>query len=156
MGHRMMMTPWHGARAIDRMARDVERAFWGCGPGYGGTTRMARSATPVWQWDRSDDGWSVTVELPGYEQDEVAVDLDGRQLSVVAEHRAEVEVPSEDEDDETTRVEEQVTERRSLKLRLPEGIDEAEVSASLKAGLLRIALPKATPVDTSRRIDLND
>ncbi len=80
-----------------------------------------------------DDAFVLTVDMPGFERDEISVAWDDGRLNVSAEHVDEAH-------------ERRKTYHRTF--RLPKEIDVDEISASYRNGVLEVTLPipvSATP-----------
>ncbi|WP_435194764.1 Hsp20/alpha crystallin family protein [Natronomonas sp. EA1] len=73
-----------------------------------------------------DDAFVLTVDMPGFEREEISVTWDDGQLNVAAEHV----------DDAHDR---KKTYHRSF--RLPKDIEESEITASYRNGVLEVTLP---------------
>ena len=94
--------------------------------------------------DRNGD-YVVTVDMPGFDRNEVSVSLTDQQLTISAE--SELDAPQE-ELEFIRREREHKSAKRTIAL--PEPVDEDAVSATMKNGVLTILLPKvstATPRD---------
>ncbi|MDS0241955.1 MULTISPECIES: archaeal heat shock protein Hsp14 [Haloferax] len=93
----------------------------------------------------------VTVDLPGYEKEDISLSVANRTLTVDAtreldEERAEGEYLRRERRHESA--------RRTI--RLPESVDEDGASASYHNGVLTVTLPKRdVEPDDSRRIDID-
>jgi HSP20 family protein len=88
--------------------------------------------------EETDDGWLVTARLPGVAPDEVAIDVDDRELCVRAKSEAEVNAEAG--------VQAEGSRRRSFEYRLtiPGDVDPEKVDATMDHGLLKIRLPRST------------
>jgi HSP20 family protein len=82
------------------------------------------------------DGWEVLVRLPGVAPEEVAVELDDRELCVRARSEAEVNADQGIPGGFTIRAFEH-------RIELPSPVDPDRVDAVMDHGLLRIRLPRA-------------
>ncbi|MEU8372031.1 Hsp20/alpha crystallin family protein [Micromonospora sp. NPDC048894] len=95
-----------------------------------------RGVSPDVELTEVADGWQVTVRLPGVAPEEVAVELDDRELCVRARSEAEVNadqgIPGG-------------VETRSFEHRvdLPSRVDPDAIDAVMDHGLLRVHLPRA-------------
>jgi HSP20 family protein len=82
------------------------------------------------------DGWEVIVRLPGVAPEEVAVELDDRELCVRARSEAEVNadhgIPGGFE-----------TRGFEYRVDLPSRVDPDRIDAVMDHGLLRVRLPRA-------------
>jgi len=124
----------------------IERAMDVLGDQFG----VAAGTVPT---DVVDDGDSFLVhaELPGYDSEDIDVQLaEGRTLTVSAEHS---------EDSETTDGRYVQRERRQQSLSrtvtLPEAVTESETAASYEDGVLTVTLPKATSDEDGTSIPVN-
>ena len=90
----------------------------------------------------SGDEFVVTADLPGFDKDDIEVQIRGDTLSIEAEH---------DEDRKQELADSYVRRERrhssvSREITLPEPVDESESQASYENSVLRIELPKARQV----------
>ena len=96
----------------------------------------------------SDKQFTVTLDVPGFQREDIELELKDRHLYVAGQRRTK-------EFSESDRVLRQ--ERRFGKFQrafsLPEGIDEQQVSARVADGVLEIVLPKSAVM--SRKIAIN-
>ncbi|WP_446212385.1 Hsp20/alpha crystallin family protein [Micromonospora sp. IBSANI012] len=96
--------------------------------GRGGTSDVELTETA--------DGWEVVVRLPGVAPEEVAVELDERELCVRARSEAEVNadhgIPGGFE-----------TRGFEYRIDLPSRVDPDAIDAVMDHGLLRVRLPRA-------------
>ncbi|MEH0824465.1 MULTISPECIES: Hsp20/alpha crystallin family protein [Micromonospora] len=83
------------------------------------------------------DGWEVVVRLPGVAPEEVAVELDDRELCVRARSEAEVNADHGIPGGFTTRGFE-------YRVDLPSRVDPDRIDAVMDHGLLRVRLPRAS------------
>jgi HSP20 family protein len=91
-----------------------------------------------------DDAVVVTSELPGAKADDVQIDLQDNVLTISAQRRLEA-------DDDTWLTRERSNIRFSRSVQLPFQVDEQQVEARLRDGVLRVALKRAA-ADKPRRI----
>lgn len=101
--------------------------------------------------DLADEGdaFVVTVDVPGYETDDLDVRLTGETLRVSGERERTVE----DEGREYVRRERR-TDSFSRQVRLPEPADPDDVEARLRNGVLTLRIPKVEPGEGARSIDI--
>ncbi|WP_049927211.1 Hsp20/alpha crystallin family protein [Halopiger goleimassiliensis] len=95
------------------------------------------------------DAFVVTVDVPGFEPDDVAVRLTGERLLLSGERDRTVDAA----DDRYLRREREVASF-SRRLRLPEPVETDEIEASLEQGVLTVRLPKRKLGAESRRIEI--
>jgi HSP20 family protein len=104
------------------------------------------AALPACEVEEREKEYRMAVELPGYEEGEIGIELAGDFLTVKAEHREEKEEKS---------AERHYTERRygsaTRSFRLPPDVDREGIRASAKNGLLTITLPKKESSGTEKR-----
>jgi len=96
------------------------------------------------------DAVVVVADLPGYDTDDIEVQLtDERTLRLVAERETE----SEESDEDGVYVRRERT-RESVErtIPLPEAVDDGETSAAYENGVLTVTLPKQTRDEDSRSI----
>lgn len=106
--------------------------------------------TPSLEVSETDDEFCVKAELPGMDEKDIEVSLDGRELTVHGEKKREHEEKKRDY------VVSEVSYgefRRSIQL--PEGVDRDKVKAVFKKGVLTLTLPKTEQGKTlHKRIDV--
>ena len=98
-----------------------------------------RGGMPRVDIEDAGDGFVVTADLPGFEKDDIAVQIRGDTISIEAEHDDE---RKQELADSYVRRERRHTSV-SRDITLPEPVDETESNASYENGVLRIELPKA-------------
>lgn len=100
--------------------------------------------------DLADRGgeFVATADVPGFEKDEIDVRVTGDTLSIEAEREEEREA-----EDETYIRNERRSQSMRRSIRLPEPVEEEDVSATYQNGVLTITLPKHEP-DTGRSISI--
>lgn len=87
---------------------------------------------------QTESGWTVTAALPGVAPEEVAIDLDDRELWIRARTEAEV--------NEEIGLGPGGSQKRSFEYRvaLPSQVDADQVDATMDHGLLTVHLPRTT------------
>ena len=95
-----------------------------------------------------DDEFIVTVDLPGFQRDDVELRVTDHTLRIEAEREESVE---EEEGQYLRHERRHESTKRSV--RLPEEVDKEGVQARMKNGVLTITLPK-TEVEESRAIEI--
>ncbi|WP_148416020.1 archaeal heat shock protein Hsp14 [Haloferax sp. KTX1] len=129
------------SRQFDEMGRQFDRS---------GMMAQVRHEMAIDVTDH-DGEIVVTVDLPGYEKEDISLSVANRTLTVEATR----ELDEERADGEYLRRERRHESARRT-VRLPESVDEDGASASYHNGVLTVTLPKrdAEP-DDSRRIDID-
>jgi HSP20 family protein len=106
-----------------------------------------RGGSPDVELRQTDGGWTVVARLPGVAPEEVALELDDRELCIRARSEAEVnrdlDVPGE-----ASR-----TRAFAHRVRLPAPVDADQIDAVMDHGLLTVTLPRA-PRPTRRTITI--
>jgi HSP20 family protein len=95
-----------------------------------------------------DDEFVATVDLPGFERDDVEIEVTDHTLRIEAEHEDAME---ETEEQYLRRERHHESMRRSI--RLPEEVDKEGVKARMKNGVLTITLPRLE-VEEARTIEI--
>lgn len=128
---------------LDRLFRQMSRQFetaaqaWQRGDPVAALAGGSLSVDVV----ETDETFRVTVDLPGYEQDDVDVRISDRTLSVTAEReRTDTE--------ETARYVRKERQHGTVEreVRLPAAIDAEAVSAEMAHGVLTVTVPKSADV----------
>lgn len=98
----------------------------------------------------TDSEYEVVADVPGFEQEAIDVTFADGALQI----RADSDVEYEDEEGEYLRRERR---KRSLSrsIRVPGPVEEDSISAELSNGVLRVTLPKRSPDDSGKRIEIS-
>ncbi len=112
--------------------------------------RVAEFFSPSSQAATTKDAYEITVELPGVEEKDIAVEVHGDQVTITGEKRAEREETGKD-----YYFSERSFGRFRRAFRLPADADAAKISATNKDGVLTVAIPKLKePASQAKRIDV--
>ena len=96
--------------------------------------------------ERYDDEYVVVVDIPGFETDEIDVRINDGVLTITGTHDADG-----DDDAVRNRRHRRVHER----VRIPSDVDEDEVSASYRNGVLEVHLPSTEALtEEGRRVEI--
>ncbi|MDH3627854.1 MAG: Hsp20/alpha crystallin family protein [Acidobacteriota bacterium] len=93
--------------------------------------------TPVADIFAADDTFQVFLELPGLQQDQIELRIDGEQLVVEGERRAEREA-----DGRRFHRVERSSGRFMRRIDLPADADRDQIDAAFENGLLQVTLPR--------------
>jgi len=85
-----------------------------------------------------DKGYEITVELPGLDDDDVAVTVSDNTITIKGEKKVEHET-----DEEGYHLHERGFGSFQRSFRLPDDIDAEKISATFAKGVLTVALPKS-------------
>lgn len=130
------------------MSRELDEASkrWGSGETYeeweSGLESMAVDLV------EHDDEFVVTADLPGFERDDVSVQVTDQTLQIEAKRERAL-----DEEEEQFLRHERRHRSMRRSLRLPAEIQKDGVSARMKNGVLTITLPKLE-VEEAHRVDI--
>ena len=88
--------------------------------------------------DEKKDAFIIEAELPGVEKEQIVLDVNRRALRIRVKHNEK----SEYRNDEKKIVQEQVRSHvRERVIPLPFAVDEKQIQATYRNGLLRITIP---------------
>jgi HSP20 family protein len=139
--------------ALDAFHREIDRLFSGVFEDFGLPSPWKRGDS-VWEsgWPavnvaESDKEVVVTAELPGVDEKNVALELDGDVLTI----RGETEEEHEEKGRHWTRVE-RTSGSFHRAVELPAAVREDGAKATFKRGILTVSLPKAEPDKSKRKV----
>ncbi|ELZ01101.1 heat shock protein Hsp20 [Natrialba chahannaoensis JCM 10990] len=101
-----------------------------------------------------DEEFVVTVDVPGYETDDLDIRLSGELLTIEGE-RKRAEGHDDEEDRGVYIRREREVQSFSRKVTLPAAVDADGIDATINNGILTIRLPKREPDSESHRIDID-
>ncbi len=119
---------------LGTLQREVNRVF---DQMFGGALRPTAGFAPSIDMKETPEGLAVTAELPGLEEKDIELSLDGDLLTLSGEKRAEKE-----EEKEGLHISERSYGSFRRTLRLPWSPDPAQVSAAFDKGVLTVSLPR--------------
>lgn len=126
--------PLRDAASIqNEMQRMLRQAF-----GDRDAASSAGAFAPLLDVEESDEGFTLHVELPGVNADDVDVSLEENVLTIAGERRF-----YDDRSTEGFRRIERAFGRFHRAVRLPDRVDPDRVEAAYRDGLLTITVPKA-------------
>lgn len=132
-------------REMNRLFDDVYRGF--ATPSFGSLDRGF--AWPNIELGETDKEISVTAELPGLDEKDVAITIEDGVLTLRGEKSSSV-------DDKDRGYSERSYGRFERRIGLPKGIDRDQASATFRNGLLTVTLPKTEAANENmRRIPVN-
>lgn len=135
-------------REVNRVFDDVFRSFDGRFPAFGSMSSFD-GAWPSLEISETDKELKVSAEMPGLEEKDVEVLLEDGVLTVRGEKRSESE-------DKERHFSERYYGRFERSIPIHREIEEDEVSASFKNGVLTITLPKTEQAQSqAKRIAIN-
>lgn len=136
-------------RTFERMSRQFDEAAraWDRGEAFE-MSGLVGDSTPMDLVER-DDEYVVTVDLPGFERDDIEVTMVEDRLHVDAERDEET-----DEEDENYIRRERRHRSVSRSIRLPDDIDAEGIGAKAKNGVLTVTIPRTHTESESRNIEI--
>jgi HSP20 family protein len=82
----------------------------------------------------NNDNYKLTIEIPGFNDDEINIEVKNRKLRITAEHK------NDNENYFSSKVDREWS--------LPPSVNEDEITASLKNGILTVTIPKKETTDS--------
>lgn len=135
------LTPFNGGYSVFDAFNDFERSFMK-------DQSFALGRTDV---KEEDSRYVMETELPGYNKEDIKIDIDGSVLTLSAEHSEN----KEDKDSEGKYLRRERTfgsYRRSFDI---SGVDADNISAEYKNGVLTLTLPKKSKeIPAARRLQI--
>jgi HSP20 family protein len=134
----MALVRWEPAREVSSLQTEMNRLFNSFfEPAAGAAPAGAPRWVPAMDLVETDEAFVLRADLPGVDESDVHVEVDGDVLTVSGERRTE----QREKQDGYVRVERaHGTFRRSVSL--PDGIDPEQVHATSDRGVLTIRIPK--------------
>jgi HSP20 family protein len=120
--------PWGELSALQRDVNELFGRAWG-------TQRRTLAILPIDAY-RTETGLCVQMELPGMRLEDIDVSVHDGQLIISGERQAEEKV----EDERWVRRERSYG-RFQRGFTLPEGVDAAQITATLENGVLKLSIP---------------
>jgi HSP20 family protein len=117
----------------NEMSRLMNQGFGGSSGGLGAENTWL-PALDVWE---TEGEIVVSVDLPGVEQDDVAIEVDDGVLTITGQRERKSEV----QEDRYYRFERRVGSF-SRSITLPQGVSDADINADFNDGVLEIHIPK--------------
>ncbi len=128
-------------RELDELIERMNRQF-----GELSRTFETESMLPSVSADVADHGEElvVSVDLPGYTQDDIDLRVDRETMTINADYETE-------EADDSARYHRQERRRESVRrqIQLPEAVQAQDATATYNNGVLTVQLPKLDPDSTS-------
>ena len=139
----MYMMPDNENNLFDDFAKHFEK-FWN--DGLSSPSNIKTMKTDVVE---TSDGVELTIDLPGYEKDEVNIELDKGYLNISASKNEE----SEEKDKTGNYIRrERHFGKCSRSFYVGENLSQEDIKASFKNGVLTIKFPKNKKLEQSNKI----
>jgi HSP20 family protein len=132
------LTRWHPLREVARFDPFADAGFW---KDFPMTTGTMPEPEPMMRVDVTQDerGYVVKAELPGVAKEDIAVSVEGGEVSISAEVKREKETKEGEKVLRTERYYGSVARAFTL----PTDVDSAQAEAKFDNGVLTLPLPKA-------------
>ena len=127
-----------GARSLSWDLQDFDRLFDEIWSGSGAGLAPGAGFSPRVDVCEDEAGYRITAELPGLEEKDLEVSLDGDVLTLSGEKR-----DTREREHEGYRHLETTSGRFERRFRLPAEVDPDKVSAKLEHGVLTVTVPKS-------------
>jgi HSP20 family protein len=121
---------WSPFRDLDLMERNMRRVFEGFG--------LFPTLFPAADIYETKDEYVVELEVPGYEEKELGIEVSDHTLTVKGERKEVTE-----QTEKTFRLHERLEKQFERTFILPSEADTAKVKATFKQGVLEVHAPKA-------------
>ncbi len=132
----MELTLWRPFRALSRRSSDVPdlfESFFDAGL----FNRRPSELVPALDFAESKDDYTLNIELPGVDKDDVSITLKDGYLVVHGEKKS-----NQQEESDLCYCSERYYGKFERSVRLPDAIDTQKVSAHFDKGVLKVTLPK--------------
>jgi HSP20 family protein len=138
---------------VDRLFHDFQTGFWQT-PFYRPLADLESfwrrdlgfNVTPAMDIVEKDAAYQITAELPGLDAKDIELQLSDGMLTIQGEKHEEKEEKTKGR---------YVSERRygsfRRTLQIPGGVDDEEIEASYKSGVLTVTLPKSSAAQTKEK-----
>ena len=145
-----MTNPTNPFTEVSRLFERMQSDFEEMARSWSEESEFVSSSVRVDLEDR-DDEFVLTAELPGFEKDDIDVQVTDRTLRLEVEHAEETE--EEEEGEYVRRERHRASVARSISL--PEAVEADDISATFNNGVLTVQLPKSEPVTQGKQIEIS-
>jgi HSP20 family protein len=145
-----MTNPTNPFTDLNRLFERMQSDFEEMARSWSEESEFVSSSVRVDLEDR-DDEFVLTAELPGFEKDDIDVQVTDRTLRLEVEHAEETE--EEEEGEYVRRERHRASVARSISL--PEAVEADDISATFNNGVLTVQLPKSEPVTQGKQIEIS-
>jgi HSP20 family protein len=117
-------------------------------PNHSPSPQLPTTFSPHSEVKENDKGYLLSLDIPGMKEDDIKIEFNNSILKVFGERKSEVT----QEQDGYFQTEKSYG-RFDRQFRVPESVNDAEVEANYKDGVLQIFLPK-TAAKVSKQIEI--
>ena len=121
----MVITRWAPFQELDSMERRVRRVFEDAG--------LAPKLLPAADIYETDDRFVVELEVPGFEEQELEIEVSDHTLKISGSRHAETE-----REEKSFRLRERLDRQFERTFRLPSEVDAEHIHASFDSGVLKV------------------
>lgn len=125
---------------VDLMDRRTRRFFEDLG--------FVPALTPAADIYESGDAFVVELEVPGFDEKELDIEVHDHTLSITGERKEEKELK-----EKTLRLHERLEARFERRFQLPRDIDSEHVDAKVAKGVLTVRVPR-TEVEKAHKVEI--
>jgi HSP20 family protein len=133
----MEVVTWTPFRELETMDRRMRRLF--------DETGFASAPLPAADAYETDEEFIVELEVPGFEEKELVLEVSDHMLAIKGERAEEKE-----REDTTYRLHERLEKSFERRFRLPVEVDTKALKADFKKGVLAVHAPKAAVAKPQR------
>lgn len=135
-----LIEKWTPLRELDLLDRRMRRFFEDLG--------VAPVLVPAADVYETDSELVVELEVPGFDEKELDVEIVDHTLAVIGRHEKKTETK-----EKTVRVHERIDSSFERRFELPSAVDSDHVEAEYAKGILTLHVPKTTRV-SSRKVEI--
>lgn len=134
----MALTRWQPFREMQEIQRDMNRLFDDLMVPSSGRNGIDGTFTPAAEFEETQDSYRLRLEIPGIHLDDVDIEVTADAVSISGERKTE----TTEERQGATRTEFRYGRFQRV-IPLPGRINNQNVAAEYKDGILHLTLPKA-------------
>ena len=109
-------------------------------------TKITNFFSPTSEAAKSEDNYQINMELPGVDENDIDVALDGNMLTVSGEKRSKHEEKSK-----IFFFSKRTFGTFQRSFRVPDDVDTSNIGAEFSKGVLTVTLPKTSPSQNEKR-----
>ena len=130
----MQLVRWNPFQELDTMERRMRRLFDEAG--------IVPAPLPAADVYETNGEYVYELEVPGFEEKELAIEVSDHTLTVKGERTEEKQ-----EEGKTFRLQERLASRFERRFELPSEADSGKIAADFKAGVLTVHAPKGKTLE---------
>ncbi len=134
----MALVRWQPFREMQEVQREMNRLFEDMLTPSAQGSSFSAAFSPAAEIEETEDTYQLKLEVPGMEPDDIDIEVTAEAVSIKGERKTE----TQKEDGGMTRTEFRYGQFQRV-IPLPGRINNRNVAAAYKNGILHLALPKA-------------